>query len=286
MFGYVKAYQPELRIKEYEFYKAVYCALCRDLGRQYGLISRFSLSYDFTFLALLYLSLREGRLSTNRKRCVCNPCKACQYLEEGDMPQPVVAAAEIMLYAKLEDNIADEGFWKAGIYRLLRAFSKKGYRKAAARYPELVALFDCYLAEQREVETANLQNLDAAADPTARMLSRLFAFCAPEEETRALERLGYCMGRWIYLMDVAADLPDDLRKKRYNPLADEAKGQSDLTAFVKERLGAELNVCVKEAAAAFELLDIWRLKNILGNIIYLGLEESQKQIFSKEKQKT
>lgn len=285
MFGYVKAYKPELRMKEYELYKAVYCALCRDLGRQYGLVARFSLSYDFTFLSLLYLSLRDGSLSTERKPCVCNPCKACQYLSKADMPSLPTAAAAIMLYAKLEDNIADEGRFKGLLYRLLRACSKKGYKKAAKAYPELVSLFDRYLAEQHAVEVADQQNLDAAADPTAEMLSGLFRLCAPEEETRALERLGYCMGRWIYLMDVAADLPEDLKKGRYNPLTAEAKRQSDLPAFAKERLTGELNVCIKEAAAAFELLEIRRLKNILGNIIYLGLEESQKQIFLKEKQK-
>jgi hypothetical protein len=67
VFGYVKAYKPELRVKEFEFYKAVYCSLCRDLGKKYGLVSRFSLSYDFTFLALLQLSLDDGNVNTCRK---------------------------------------------------------------------------------------------------------------------------------------------------------------------------------------------------------------------------
>ncbi len=284
MFGYVKAYKPELRIKEYECYKAVYCALCRDLGKQYGWVSRFSLSYDFTFLALLYLSLRDGCLTTHRKRCVCNPCKACQYVSKEDMPDFVIAAAEIMLYSKLEDNIEDEGFFKAIGYRILRGLSTKGYRKAANKYPELVKLFSKYIVAQRELELANVQDLDVASHPTANMLSGLFKLCAPDSESRALERLGYCMGRWIYLMDVAADLAEDVKKRRYNPLFDEAETKADIKNFVRERLEGELNICIKEAAAAFELLDIRRLKNILGNIIYLGLEDSQQQIFSKEKQ--
>ena len=60
MFGYVRACKPELKIKEYETYKAVYCSLCRLMGREYGLWSRFTLSYDFTFLALLNMSLKSG----------------------------------------------------------------------------------------------------------------------------------------------------------------------------------------------------------------------------------
>ena len=53
MFGYVKACTPELKIKEFETYKAVYCSLCKKLGKSYGILSRFTLSYDFTFLAIL-----------------------------------------------------------------------------------------------------------------------------------------------------------------------------------------------------------------------------------------
>lgn len=285
MFGYVKAYKPELRIKEFEMYKAVYCSLCKELGKKYGIVSRFSLSYDFTFLSLLHLSLRDGCVSTERKQCVCNPLKACNFLKGGELPSMPTAAAQIMLYFKLSDNIEDEGFFKSLLYRLLRLLSKKGYKKASNEFPELNFLFLEYLKSQKEVEKSSLQNFDAAADPTAKMLSKLFAMCSNDDETRALERLGYCLGRWIYLMDAAADLENDIKKGRYNPLSDEAKSQADLKEFLNSRLLAQLNICIKEAAAAFELLDIKRFKNILGNIIYLGLEDSQKQIFLKEKQK-
>lgn len=283
MFGYVKAYKPELRIKEFEMYKAVYCSLCKDLGKKYGIISRFSLSYDFTFLSLLYLSLRDGCVETKRKNCVCNPLKKCNYLKDNYIPDMPTAAAEIMLYSKLKDNIGDEGFFKSCFYRVLKALSKKGYLKAVKDFPFIAELFEEYLKEQNDIEKTGLQNIDAASDPTAKMLSKLFSFCAVNEETRALKRLGYCMGRWIYLMDAAADLKDDLKKGRYNPLSEQAKNESDINKFLKERLLAELNICIKEAAAAFELLDIMRFKNILGNIIYLGLEDSQKQLFLKEK---
>ena len=32
MFGYVRIYKPELKIKDYEIYKAAYCSVCRALG--------------------------------------------------------------------------------------------------------------------------------------------------------------------------------------------------------------------------------------------------------------
>lgn len=280
MFGYVKAYKPELRIKEFEFYKAVYCSLCRDLGKKYGLISRFSLSYDFTFLSLLEMSLSDGCAPTERKCCVCNPFKKCNFLCKGELPEMPTAAAQIMLYSKLNDNIADEGFFKKTIYKILRSFSKKGYKKAVTEYPQLKNIFDEYLTSQKNLEKENLQDIDMAADPTAKMLSKLFALCSPNGETRALARLGYCMGRWIYLMDAAADLSDDIKKNRYNPLTNDAKNQSDIKKYLKKRLEGSLNICISEATIAFELIDIKRFKNILGNIIYVGLEDSQKHILN------
>ena len=277
MFGYVKAYKPELRIKEFEFYKAVYCSLCRDLGKKYGIVSRFSLSYDFTFLALLQMSLVGGCAPTERKRCVCNPLKKCNYLSAGGLPEMPTAAAQIMLYCKLNDNIADEGFFKGLGYRFLRLFSKKGYKKAAKKFPMVDEIFKEYIASQTELESKNETDIDLAAEPTAKMLSKLFALCSPDGETRALERLGYVVGRWIYILDAAADLTKDIKKKRYNPFKSEFK-ENNINEFLKQRVLPSLNMCIGEAQNAFELLNIQRFKNILGNIIYVGLEETQKAV--------
>lgn len=60
MFGYIRPFQPELRMKEYEAYKSVYCGLCKELGRRYGIFARFTLSYDFTFLAILSMAVQTN----------------------------------------------------------------------------------------------------------------------------------------------------------------------------------------------------------------------------------
>ena len=197
------------------------------------------------------------------------------------------AAAAIMLYSKLNDNIADEGFLKGLGYRLLRLLSRKGYKKAVADFPKIGEVFTEYLKAQNKVEENNTSDVDIAAEPTAKMLSELFRLCAPNGETRALERLGYSMGRWIYILDAAVDLQKDIKKNRYNPFKAEVNDNTNLTEFFQNRIIPSLNICISEAEAAFDLLDIKKLKNILGNIIYIGLEESQKTELSiiKEKRK-
>lgn len=285
MFGYVRPYQPELRFKEYDAYKAAYCSLCKEMGRRYGRFLRFTLSYDLTFLALLHLSLREGPLQLEKKKCVCNPLKKCNYFacsREGTESLAFSAAVSVILvYYKVCDNISDEKLLKSLCYRFLRLFLKKPHRKAAADFPQVEELAASYIAAQNRAEQQNA-SLDAAAEPTAFMLSELFALCAPSAETRALKRLGYCMGRWIYLADAVADLADDLKKQRFNPLAAEfSKGFAP--EQLKKRAFPLLNISAGGAAEAFELVEIKRFKNILGNIIYLGLENSATHLLKENK---
>lgn len=291
MFGYVRAYKPDMRVREYEVYKAAYCTLCRQLGRSYGPFARMTLSYDFTFLALLHLSFQDGCTGFERKRCAFNPLKKCNYCKRtGESMDFAAAAAMIMLYYKIQDNIDDSGFWRSLGYRLLRPLFSRARKKAAGLYPQVEALTEKYIADQAALEKAGCRSLDQAAEPTAAALSALCAFCGESEaDKRVLERLGYCMGKWVYLLDAAADLEEDLRRGGYNPLCAGGSitgGAQGETAFIKqarERARATLNVCVAEACKAFELLSVKRYAEILANILYLGLPDSQKRALSGEK---
>lgn len=279
MFGYVKAYKPELRVKEAEFYKAVYCSICKQIGKNYGFISRFFLSYDFTFLTLLYMGLEDGCVCLEQKKCVYNPLKKCSYLKPGNtLPEMPMAATQIMLYYKLLDNIADEGFFKRIFYRFIKLLSAKGYKKAKHKFEKIDKIFSDYFSSQQRIEAQHTADIDAAADPTAQMLSQLFAMCSESGTDPALKRLGYCLGRWIYYIDAAADYKEDCRKGKYNPFAFSAEKHAGLTDLQRQKIKSTLYECINEAALAFELIDICRFKNILGNIIYLGLEYSQNKV--------
>ncbi len=269
MFGYVKACKPELKIKEYETYKAVYCSLCKKLGKSYGILSRFTLSYDFTFLALLNMSLKEGCDGFEQKRCAFNPLKKCNYCKNLDTIDMPAAAAMIMLYYKILDNIADErGIKKFGYWCLKPIFSR-AHKKAAKNYPEIEQAVSEYITAQNTIEVAGCTSMDEAADPTAKVMEKILCACSDNEtQQRVLKRLGYCLGRYIYLLDAAVDLPEDIKKDNYNVLKNIDRQQ------VKERITGQLYFCTNEAARAFELLDIKKYKTILGNIIYLGLEET------------
>ena len=74
MFGYVRPYRGELKVRELEAYQSLYCGLCHTMGRRYGFLARFLLNYDFTFLAML-LTPGENLPATERRRCVACPLR-------------------------------------------------------------------------------------------------------------------------------------------------------------------------------------------------------------------
>lgn len=274
MFGYIRACKPEMRLKEFEMYKAVYCSLCKELGRLYGPLARMTLSYDFAFLAILNMSLSSDKCSLTRKTCTCNPLKKCQYLSEKSGLEMPASAAMIMLYYKLLDNIDDEKGIKKVLYLALRGIYSKAHKKAAKEYPDIENIFSEYIKEQKLLEAENCKSADRAADPTAKALSKVFEFCSDDEtEKRILSRMGYCIGRYIYLLDAACDLEEDVEKGNYNPLKTYAEDKD----YKKNVIVPQLYIAASETAKAFELLDVKKMKNILDNIIYLGLEETFKK---------
>ena len=73
MFGYVKTATSELRLREWECYRAYYCGLCQSLLKRYGAMGQITLSYDMTFAAMLLSSLYEPDTDSSKCACVAHP---------------------------------------------------------------------------------------------------------------------------------------------------------------------------------------------------------------------
>ncbi len=281
MLGYVKAYKPELTFREFDTYKAVYCALCRTIGKEYGAPMRALLSYDFTFLSLVFMSLNDEAAGYEKKRCTCNPLKKCNFCTSGVDELRLAAAVTVALCEyKAEDNIEDESFFKSLPYRVSLPFLKRAAKKAYRNYPQLSDIIEMYKRQQMQAQESGA-GIDRAAEPSAAALAEIFAIPAKQEgEKRILKHLGYCLGKWIYLLDAGEDFADDLKKGRFNPLKEPFKASKETSpkAFTKEYLEPNLMVCEVECEKAFELLDVKKYRSILQNILYLGIKNSRRQI--------
>lgn len=281
MFGYVKVYQPELKMGEFEQYRGVYCALCRNLGKRYGLLAQWSLSYDFTFLALLRMALSSDCTGFRKARCPYNPFKKRTCSCDTEQLNAVADVAVLLTYHKLQDTIADSGFFKSLGARLLLPMAARDRRRSARLHPDWdKAIADC-IEQQTALEQASCSSIDQAADPTARLLEFLFTMDTEDQrQKRILARFGYCLGRWIYVMDAVDDLEHDLKHGCYNPLTLSAgltACDTDQQKVVRENAKLTLNGCLAECKAAYELLEIHRFDGILRNVLDFGLPAVQQK---------
>ncbi len=282
MFGYIRPFKPEMKIKEFETYRAVYCGLCKSLGKKYGISARFVLNYDLTMLAVLRLALDDYNPAIVKEGCMFNPVNkkpTCIKNEHIDFCADVLM---LLAYYKLKDDFKDNSFLKKILLLPLYPLLAPAAKKAAKLQPQINKCIQKYIASQNRIEKNHCANLDEACEPTAILLSHLASFQTEDpKQSRILERLGYCLGKWIYLMDATDDLEDDLKESNYNPLVAKylvKAGDEEAKNIALEEAKITLTASINEAIAAFELLQIKRFKEILGNILYLGLINTQKGI--------
>ena len=140
-------------------------------------------------------------------------------------------------------------------------FFASARKKAAKQYPKIEEIVAEYIKSQNKLENEKCTEMDEAANPTSVALGKIFTLCSDDEiQKRVLDRLGYCMGRYIYLLDAACDLEDDIESGSYNVLKNGFSG--DRKEYIKNRVEPQLYFCINEACKAFELLEIKKFKTV------------------------
>lgn len=284
VFGYVTVDKGEMLIKDFDTYKAVYCSLCKQLGKDYSFLSRFILSYDCTFYALLDISLSDECSGFCDGRCKFNPLKKCNYLKANeDSLSKAAALSVITAYYKLVDNIRDGNiFTKAGCYLVLPFFSR-WRKKARARYGYIDDAVSVMSNEQFDAEKDARCLVDKASQPTATMLATVLSHLGKnDDDKKVCYNFGYFLGKWIYLCDAINDYDDDLKHKSFNPYIiaydKDAKDHTD-------DINSTLNYCLSQAFLSYNFIKPKRFERIIENIITKGLPKKQKSILYKETEK-
>ena len=279
MFGYVTTEKGELKVKEYEAYRGLYCSLCRALGKRYGLFSRLILSYDATFLAVLTFAEQDEAPSFKPGRCPFNPTKRCNYCMNGeDLFDSVCAAAILMFYYKVRDNLSDGGFFGRLAARLLLPYAALKRRKAMKIYPEAERWIYEAMKTQREAEAKGSASFDEAAHPSADALGKLAAQNA-KKNPAAYYKLGYFLGRWVYLMDAANDMKRDIKTGDYNVFVQAfSLKDANLDEEQLSQIRQTLNASAGMAADALEESGCEIMKPILKNILYDGTYRKMEQV--------
>ncbi len=283
MFGYVNIYKDELKIKDYNVFRAYYCGLCKAIGRCGSHIARMGLSYDMTFLALLLSSLEEGGPEIELRRCLLHPFHKRGNAVNDKAIDYAAYMSVILAYLKLADDAADDKSIKARIGMLLYI---PAVRRSRKKYPSEYGRIKDLLDELSALEKENCSDPDRAADCFARILELLFVpeFVTDEAKRRSLAWMGYNIGRWIYLIDAFADMEKDEKKGSYNVFLAGKNACRDKDRLAKATDDA-LILTLANAASAYDLLEIKKNKDILDNILLLSLKMKQQYIIYCHKEK-
>lgn len=290
LFGYVKPDKAELKIKEYETYKAIYCSLCKTLGKEYGVFSRFFLTYDATFFAIFLKSVFQNRPDCAEKGvCRFNPLKKCYYIDEDGILKKAAALTIIMFFYKLMDNMKDASFYKKAVSRLIFPYVKLKFKKAVKNYSQYNDIIELQMKRQEQIEKENTDSVDRACDPSAKALAEIFTLDMEQSEQKeTAARTAYCIGRWVYLMDAFDDLEKDIKTNSYNPFINlyllTDKKTDNLKSVYKQIIG-RIRITANEAADSFDKLNKQCYNSILENIIFDGMENELINLINKKKKR-
>ncbi len=270
MFGYVRPYQPSLVVSDREFYRALYCGVCRAMKKRTGALSAFSLNYDFVFLALVRLLTEENHISIRHRRCIAHPLRRRPMVSLHPATEYAARVSAVLVYYKLKDDIADSRFLgKLPPAAALPVFASARRRARLGRLDTIIA--DC-ISRLSALEREKCPSIDAPASVFGELLGEVFAYEIEGEMHDVLYRLGNAVGKFIYAADAADDYEDDVKHGGYNPyvltygkiLDDNAR--RDIHASLICMLAAE-----EEAFAALPFASTVTVRRIIENILYEGL---------------
>lgn len=211
MFGYVKTDMPNMYVKDTVLYKAMYCGLCKSIGKQCGLRCRFLLNYDLTFLSALMHNVLNNDVNVEKRRCIIHPIIKRPMADVTELSKKIAALNVILAYYKICDDISDD---KKG--RFARSLIKKGYKKALKQEPSLDAVVKKEYETLRSLEKENCDSVDRVSDCFAKIVSGCVRIIAEDFADENLLVLSYNVGKWIYLIDAIDDFDKDVKKKNYN----------------------------------------------------------------------
>lgn len=285
LFGYIVPLKPELKMREFDVFQGYYCGLCKTLHRKYGLLTRMSLNYDLTFLALLLDSLTNEEDVYTREGCIINPVKKKPVRKSTSNLEYCAGLSIMMGMLKLDDDWQDDRSKKAYIAKHI---INKPHRQAMLSFSDTYHKMIEKMQQLQHLEQSCSQDVDRVAAVFAEMMAELFIAPSIKDENtaRVLSWLGFNLGRWVYLMDAFDDIEKDLQAGSFNVLLLNYKYMHEETPFVfRSRIQAKmhqhLTYTLAEAARSFELLDVKRNKGLLENIIYLGTRKRMEQIFNR-----
>lgn len=269
-----------MKFKEFDVYHSYYCGLCHTLKERYGRAGQLTLSYDMTFLLMLFTGLYEPEGSYGTGKCIAHPFEKHE-LRRNAFTDYIADMNVLLSYYKcLDDWEDDRKAHKLLLSKLLEGKAKEHQ----AFYQEKVRKINMLMHEISQEEKADCQDIDTMAGLFGKIMAEIAAV-REDEWADNLRSLGYYLGEFIYLVDAYEDIEEDIKRKRYNPL----KSRFEEPDF-EEGCRTILTMMMAECCREFEKLPILDNVEILRNILYSGVwcryeAVREKRLAAEKKQK-
>ena len=284
MYGYLRIHVPELKVREQEYYRAVYCGLCRTMGTCTGQCSRMTLSYDFTLFALARMALTGETVTFKHRRCIAHPLRKRPMAESTPALRLCAYASAILAHHKVKDDLRDERGLKRTAATAVSPFTSSMRRRAVKQgYGDMDRGVCLAMQELGELETARLPSVDGPATLFGELMGKTLAYGLEGNTAKLAHAMGLHLGRFVYILDAADDYAEDMEKGRYNPLAC-LYGDPSMTVL-SDHKRQELKIALlnelTELERAFDLLDTADhpdLRGVLSNILYEGLPRQVERV--------
>lgn len=287
MFGYVTPCKMELKIKDYEKFKAYYCGVCLAIKNNFGNIPRLALNYDMTFLAILLDGLNENPSEKVFTSCIAHPFKKRIMIVNNSAVNYAALSNVLLMYYKFIDNVTDDNSIKGRIC----SFILKRYLNKASNNINTEKLFveknlsDLSIRENDESE----KKIDKLSEPFANLTGLLLSNFVKSENSEDLYRLGYNLGKWIYLIDALDDLKKDMESKKFNAISrcfnENNLCYDEFYRNINNRMNFILYTSARQCLEKLQALPIRKNHELLDNILQFGLVEKMDMVFKRSEQK-
>ena len=214
-----------------------------------------------TFAVILLTSLYEVKGLTSSHRCKTHPVKK-QWMIQNEITEYCADMNVLLAYYHMIDNWQDE----KKVSGLLASKTLHGKaKKIEKKYKRQSQVIRRELKKLAEYEKENCQNIDLPAGCFGRLMEELLVYKEDMWEP-TLRKVGFFLGKFIYILDAYDDVEEDVKKENYNPFSKDyiIKGFDD-------RVKNMLMMMMAETCREFEKLPIIKYTDILRNILYSGV---------------
>lgn len=288
MFGYIKPYKNEMKLKHIKEYKSYYCTLCNGIRSHFGIFNTIFLNYEMVFLLLLL----EGICEQEKKemmviKCIFNPLKKEEISIDCNLLKYVSFINIQLVIAKLTDDYEDNKNFISLLVKLM-VNSNHNYKKMLVEYESIVKAIDGCIDELSMLEKSGMATFDECADTMGRLLEAIILFYIEhfclKKNKEAILKIGNIIGKWVYLVDAYDDYEKDVSDNKFNPLKEFAK-QNTGGEEVNDKALLMFAFMVSDMNKLLNSLEIYQHKEIIENIVKFGLNNTVLKIKKQKERK-